>query len=74
MGERSLVCYATRMPQASLIDTDVASDDAVALIMAIGRHMVFEEQPAVLLRNDGGDVFTTNRSPARNSCGSSANA
>src|SRR6266436_8115778 len=35
MGERSLVCYATRMPQASLIDTDVASDDAVALIMAL---------------------------------------
>jgi purine nucleosidase len=35
MGERSLVCYATRMPQAFLIDTDVASDDAVALIMAL---------------------------------------
>jgi purine nucleosidase len=31
----SLVCYATRMPRAFLIDTDVASDDAVALIMAI---------------------------------------
>lgn len=35
MGERSLVCYATRMPRAFLIDTDVASDDAVALIMAL---------------------------------------
>src|SRR5216684_6710576 len=35
MGERSLVCYATRMPQAFLIDTDTASDDAVALIMAL---------------------------------------
>ena len=30
-----LICYATRMPRAFLIDTDVASDDAVALIMAL---------------------------------------
>lgn len=29
------VCYPTRMPRAFLIDTDVASDDAVALIMAL---------------------------------------
>src|SRR5438132_367742 len=28
-------CYPTRMPRAFLIDTDVASDDAVALIMAL---------------------------------------
>jgi len=35
MGGRKLVCYATRMPRAFLIDTDVASDDAVAFIMAL---------------------------------------
>jgi len=29
------VCYHTRVPRAFLIDTDVASDDAVALIMAL---------------------------------------
>jgi len=29
------VCYATRVPRAFLIDTDTASDDAVALIMAL---------------------------------------
>lgn len=29
------VCYHTRMPRPFLIDTDVASDDAVALIMAL---------------------------------------
>ena len=34
MGEEPL-CYATRMPRTFLIDTDVASDDAVALIMAL---------------------------------------
>jgi purine nucleosidase len=33
--QEDLVCYATRMPRAFLIDTDVASDDAVALIMAL---------------------------------------
>jgi purine nucleosidase len=32
---RSPLCYATRMPRTFLIDTDVASDDAVALIMAL---------------------------------------
>jgi purine nucleosidase len=32
---RYLVCYPTRVPRAFLIDTDVASDDAVALIMAL---------------------------------------
>ena len=32
---RHLVWYATRVPRAFLIDTDVASDDAVALIMAL---------------------------------------
>ena len=32
---RDLICYATRMPRVFLIDTDVASDDAVALIMAL---------------------------------------
>jgi purine nucleosidase len=30
-----MVCYPTRVPRALLIDTDVASDDAVALIMAL---------------------------------------
>src|SRR5580700_4667508 len=30
-----MVCYPTRVPRAFLIDTDVASDDAVALIMAL---------------------------------------
>ena len=30
-----LVCYPTRVPRAFLIDTDTASDDAVALIMAL---------------------------------------
>ncbi len=30
-----MICYATRMPRAFLIDTDVASDDAVALIIAL---------------------------------------
>ena len=30
-----LVCYATRVARAFLIDTDTASDDAVALIMAL---------------------------------------
>jgi purine nucleosidase len=29
------VCYATRVPSTFLIDTDTASDDAVALIMAL---------------------------------------
>ena len=29
------VCYATRVPRSFLIDTDTASDDAVALIMAL---------------------------------------
>jgi len=29
------VCYPTRVPRAFLIDTDTASDDAVALIMAL---------------------------------------
>jgi len=29
------VCYATRVPRTFLIDTDTASDDAVALIMAL---------------------------------------
>ena len=33
--QEEFVCYATRMPRAFLIDTDVASDDAVALIMAL---------------------------------------
>jgi hypothetical protein len=31
----ALICYPTRMPRMFLIDTDVASDDAVALIMAL---------------------------------------
>src|SRR5437899_6163376 len=35
-----LICYATRMPRAFLIDTDVASDDAVALIMALRTPVV----------------------------------
>jgi purine nucleosidase len=30
-----IVCYATRVPRTFLIDTDTASDDAVALIMAL---------------------------------------
>jgi len=30
-----VVCYATRVPRTFLIDTDTASDDAVALIMAL---------------------------------------
>jgi purine nucleosidase len=34
-GELRVVCYATRMPRTFLIDTDVASDDSVALIMAL---------------------------------------
>jgi len=34
-GRLLLVCYHTRMPRPFLIDTDVASDDAVALIMAL---------------------------------------
>src|SRR6202521_3726888 len=29
------LCYPTRVPRAFLIDTDTASDDAVALIMAL---------------------------------------
>ena len=29
------VCYATRVPRTFLIDTDTASDDAVAIIMAL---------------------------------------
>src|SRR5258708_25583139 len=29
------VCYPTRVPRSFLIDTDTASDDAVALIMAL---------------------------------------
>ncbi len=29
------VCYATRVPRCFLVDTDTASDDAVALIMAL---------------------------------------
>jgi purine nucleosidase len=32
---RALVCYPTRVPRTFLIDTDTASDDAVALIMAL---------------------------------------
>src|SRR5579872_6180111 len=32
---RLRVCYATRVPRSFLIDTDTASDDAVALIMAL---------------------------------------
>lgn len=34
MGPQAL-CYATRVPRTFLIDTDTASDDAVALIMAL---------------------------------------
>jgi purine nucleosidase len=34
-GLLDLICYPTRMPRVLLIDTDVASDDAVALIMAL---------------------------------------
>lgn len=34
-GTVGLVCYATRIPRAFIIDTDAASDDAVALIMAL---------------------------------------
>src|SRR5579862_4841099 len=34
-SERLRVCYATRVPRSFLIDTDTASDDAVALIMAL---------------------------------------
>ena len=30
-----MICYPTRVPRAFLIDTDTASDDAVALIMAL---------------------------------------
>src|SRR5215468_9244616 len=30
-----MLCYATAVPRAFLIDTDTASDDAVALIMAL---------------------------------------
>lgn len=33
--QRWCLCYATRVPRAFLIDTDTASDDAVALIMAL---------------------------------------
>src|SRR5499427_9167695 len=33
--QNSLLCYHARMPCAFLIDTDVASDDAVAIIMAL---------------------------------------
>jgi purine nucleosidase len=32
---RNAICYSTPMPRSFLIDTDVASDDAVALIMAL---------------------------------------
>lgn len=32
---RGRLCYATRVPRVFLIDTDTASDDAVALIMAL---------------------------------------
>jgi purine nucleosidase len=32
---RDSICYATRVPRTFLIDTDTASDDAVALIMAL---------------------------------------
>src|ERR1700680_139436 len=32
---RAMVCYPTRVPRTFLIDTDTASDDAVALIMAL---------------------------------------
>jgi purine nucleosidase len=34
-AQQPTVCYATRVPRAFLIDTDTASDDAVALIMAL---------------------------------------
>jgi inosine-uridine nucleoside N-ribohydrolase len=34
-NQRGKVCYPTRVPRAFLIDTDTASDDAVALIMAL---------------------------------------
>jgi purine nucleosidase len=34
-SEAKLVCYATLMSRAVLIDTDTASDDAIALIMAL---------------------------------------
>jgi hypothetical protein len=30
-----IVCYPVRVPRTFLIDTDTASDDAVALIMAL---------------------------------------
>jgi len=32
---RTFVCYPTRVKRTFLIDTDTASDDAVALIMAL---------------------------------------
>jgi purine nucleosidase len=34
-GSHQTVCYPTHVPRAFLIDTDTASDDAVALIMAL---------------------------------------
>ncbi len=34
-ADKAGVCYATAVPRAFLIDTDTASDDAVALIMAL---------------------------------------
>ncbi len=34
-GSRATVCYPRRVPRTFLIDTDTASDDAVALIMAL---------------------------------------
>ena len=34
-ADKAGVCYATAVPRAFLIDTDTASDDAIALIMAL---------------------------------------
>jgi purine nucleosidase len=34
-GQWIVICYPTRVPRTFLIDTDTASDDAVALIMAL---------------------------------------
>src|ERR1041385_2561080 len=54
------VCYATRVSRTLLIDTDTASDDAVALIMALRAPDVQVAAITMVAGNVGVDQATRN--------------
>jgi purine nucleosidase len=70
-GRLALVCYPTRMRRAFLIDTDVASDDAVALIMALRAPDVRVVAIATVAGNVGVQQATRNALYTAGLCGAS---